>query len=418
MRILFVHQNFPGQFVHLAPALMQRGHEVVGLTSRNFAPPPGIPIARYNWEKPPHDPGLPRFAATFVEMTRRGEVVARAASQLQDEHNFTPDIVFGTPGWGETIFLKEVFPDALHVLYAEFFYRTRGHLLGFDPEFSSSGLSSRIALTIDNAHLLLSINAADRFVAPTHWQARSFPATVQPRMTVIHDGIDTALASPGEVQVTLPGTSLTLKTGDEILTFINRNLERHRGFHIFMRALPEILRKRPEAHAVIIGGDGESYSPKPASGKSWKQHMLDEVGGRLDLSRVHFVGHVPHAMFLDLMRVSRVHAYLTYPFVLSWSLLEAMSAEALIVASRTAPVEEVIDDGVNGRLVDFFDIAAWSETLIDALAAPGKYNALRRAARRTIVKRYDLQSLCLPRQISFLEGLEPKHGCKRNSAGT
>jgi len=416
MRILFVHQNFPGQFVHLAPALIQRGHEVVGLTSRSFAQPPGIPIARYNWEKLPHDPGIPKFATTFVEMTRRGEVVARAAAQLQDEHKFKPDIVFGTPGWGETIFLKEIFPEAVHILYAEFFYRTRGHLLGFDPEFSSTGLSSRIALTIDNAHLLLSINAADRFMAPTHWQARSFPETVQSRMTVIHDGIDTALATPGEARVTLPGTSLTLRTGDEVLTFINRNLERHRGFHIFMRALPEILNKRPEAHAVIIGGDGESYSPKPASGKSWKQEMLDEVGGRLDLSRVHFVGHVSHAMFLDLMRIARVHAYLTYPFVLSWSLLEAMSVEALIVASRTAPVEEVIEDGVNGKLVDFFDVAAWSEILIDALAAPEKYQTLGQAARRTIVKRYDLQSICLPRQISFLEGLAPKPGRRPNLA--
>ena len=194
------------------------------------------------------------------------------------------------------------------------------------------------------------------------------------------------------------------KTGDEVLTFVNRDHEPHRGFHIFMRALPKVLEARPQARIVIVGGDEQSYSPRPGANKTWRQVMLAEVGDRLDLSRVHFVGKIPYATFIDLMRVSRVHAYLTYPFVLSWSMMDAMSAGCFVVGSRTSPVEEMISDGVNGRLVDFFDVAAWSETLIDTLAHPEKYEHLQAAARRTIVETYDLRKHCLPRLVEFVEG--------------
>ena len=205
------------------------------------------------------------------------------------------------------------------------------------------------------------------------------------------------------MRVAIPGTGITVQHGDELLTFINRNPEPSRGFHIFMRALPAVLKARPNARVVIIGGDERSYSPVPGSGKTWRQIMLDEVGAQLDLSRVHFVGKVPYPVFVDLMRASRVHAYLTYPFVLSWSLLEAMSAGAFVIGSRTPPVEEVIKDGVNGRLVDFFDVGGWSAALIDALANPQQAEAMRAEARRTVVENYDLQTNCLPRLIDFVE---------------
>ena len=195
-----------------------------------------------------------------------------------------------------------------------------------------------------------------------------------------------------------------LSHGDEVLTYVSRNLEPYRGFHIFMRALPAVLRARPKAHVVIIGGDGQSYGARPKGDKSWKQTFLDEVAGGLDLSRVHFTGQVPYPQFIALMQISRVHAYLTYPFVLSWSLLEAMSMGAMVIGSRTPPVEEVIRDGENGRLVDFFDVAGWSTALSGALSDPDAATPLRKAARETIVSRYDLRSNCLPRLVSFVEG--------------
>lgn len=405
MRILFVHQNFPGQFKHLAPALRARGHDALAISANPNAHLFNFPTARYAWTPPVIDRKALKHAAVFSEMTQRAEVVAAAAVELRDKHGFKPDVVFGTPGWGETLFLKEVFPDARHLLYGEFFYRTKGHLLGFDPEFSKASLAARVALTADHAYLLLALNQVERILAPTRWQAQSFPDYVQDRITVVHDGVDTGSIVPDRNAVArLPDGGPEFRAGDELLTFINRNLEPHRGFHIFMRALPEVLAARPNAHVVIIGGDETSYAGRAPGGMTWKEFMLAEVGGRLDLSRVHFTGKVPYPLFLDLMRVARVHAYLTYPFVLSWSMLEAMSAGAYVIGSKTPPVEEVIQDGVNGRLVDFFDVAAWRDALIDGLAHPERADAMRVAARRTIVEGYDLKTVCLPKLIEFVEG--------------
>ncbi len=407
MRVLLVHQNFPAQFVHVAPALAARGHDVLALTTDRHANPSPVPTVRYKWTPRAFETKAYGLAATYAEMTYRGQVVATAAAELREKRGYVPDVVFGSIGWGETLFLREVWPEARHLLYAEFFYRPRGLDVGFDPELSSTTLASRVAVTARQGHLLLAVNGADKLLAPTRWQAATFPADVQSRMTVIHDGIDTDRVRPaeGDAAVEIPGTGLRFRKGDEVLTFINRNLEPHRGCHIFLRALPAVLAARPEAQVVIVGGDGRSYSPSPGPDKTWKQVFLDELGPRLDLSRVHFVGKVPYATFVDLMRVTRVHAYLTYPFVLSWSMIEAMSAGALVIGSRTPPVEEVIEDGVNGLLVDFFDVAAWSKALIEALAEPARFDDLRHAARRTIIDRYDLRTRCLPRMIDFIESV-------------
>ncbi|MDX2307424.1 MAG: glycosyltransferase [Hyphomicrobium sp.] len=412
MQILLVHQNFPGQFVHLAPALAARGHNVIALTAstntNNY--PNGISLAKYNWDPPTFDRKTFRLARTYSEMCYRGEIVASAAIELRDRHGVNPDIVFGTPGWGETLFLREIWTEATHILYGEFFYGPRGLDVGFDPELYKGDLAARMAVTSNNAHLLVATHAADKILSPTHWQARSFPDYIRHRVTVIHDGIDTDRVAPAADAVAqVPGTDIVLRKGDEVLTFINRNLEPHRGYHIFMRALPKVMAARPNVRVVIIGGDGISYSLRPPGDKTWKDIFLDEVKDRLDMSRVHFVGKVPYPTFVNLMRVTRVHAYLTYPFVLSWSMLEAMAAGALVVGSRTPPVQELITDGVNGRLVDFFDVGGWSEALIEALAEPARYDACRAAARETIVGQYDLRRICLPRLVEFVEqsGVKP-----------
>ena len=405
MRILLVHQNYPGQFVHLAPALAKRGHDVTALTDETNKRTFPTRTARYAFKKPALDPKTtPRLATTFAEHVARGEVVARAAHELRERHGLMPDVVLGHIGWGETLFLREIWPEARHILYAELFYRPRGLDAGFDPELQRDDVWQRVWITSRQAHLMMAMQAADQALAPTEWQARSFPENLRSRISVIHDGIDTDKLKPdATASVTLPGTSVRLKAGDEVLTFVNRNLEPYRGYHIFMRALPAVLAARPSAQVVIVGGEGVSYGAKPAKG-TWKQIFLDEVRDRLDLARVHFVGNVPYPTFVDLMKVARVHAYLTYPFVLSWSMLEAMSAGALVVGSRTPPVEELISDGVNGRLVDFFDIAGLAAVLTETLAEPRRFMHLRQAARQTILDRYDLETRCLPQLIELVEG--------------
>jgi glycosyltransferase involved in cell wall biosynthesis len=333
--------------------------------------------------------------------------VARAALTLREKHGYVPDVIFGHSGWGETLFLKEVWPEAKLLVYAEFYYKGRGADVGFDPEFNPPVFDQVMIAQGRTAHLGQALVHADAGLSPTRWQASTYPPTLRHMIEVIFDGVNTDVMTPNpSAVVTLPDGP-TFAAGDEVLTFVNRNLEPYRGYHTFMRALPAVMAARPNAQVVIVGGDEVSYGAAPKGAKGWKDLILNEVRDKLDLSRVHFIGKVPYPTFVNLMQVSRVHAYLTYPFVLSWSMLEAMSAGALVVGSRTAPVEEVIRDGVNGLLVDFFDVAKWSETLIGCLADPEAYAPLRLAARRTILENYDLHSICLPRMVEFVESHGP-----------
>ena len=250
------------------------------------------------------------------------------------------------------------------------------------------------------------MSAADAALSPTEFQRSQHPAWCRERIRVVHDGIDTALFRPDPgAFVRLNKRGLTLRAGDEVVTFVARQLEPYRGYHSFMRALPELMRRRPKAHIVIVGGDGVSYGNAPPHGQtSWKQMFLDEVSAQLDPSRISYVGKLPHKVLTQLLQVSAAHVCLTYPFVLSWSMMEAMSVGAVVVGSSTAPVQELITHGHNGLLTDFFDSATLAATLADALAQGPALAHLRQAARQTIVERYDLQRHCLPAQIDFVTG--------------
>lgn len=408
MKILFVHQNFPAQFLHLAPELQARGHECVALTDAQNNRQAGVKILKYKHDPLTPDPAATRLGRNFTVMSDRGVTVARAALQLRDQHGFTPDVIFGHSGWGETLFLKEVWPSAQLLIYAEFYYKGQGADVGFDAEFEKPSFDQVMIAQARAAHLGQALLHADAGVSPTKWQASTYPPILRERLDVIFDGVDTAVMKPNlDASLTLPNGQV-IKAGDEVLSFINRNLEPYRGYHVFMRALPAIMAARPEAQVVIIGGDDVSYGRPAPPGQKWKDIFLNEVKDRIDLSRVHFLGKVPYQTFVTLMQVTRAHAYLTYPFVLSWSMLEAMSAGALVIGSRTAPVQELIQDGVNGHLVDFFDIEGWSKLITLALAEPERFTDLRAAARQTIVEGYDLRRICLPRMVDFVERHAPK----------
>ena len=407
MKILFVHQNFPGQFLHLAPELQRRGHECLALTDSLNKRPSAIPVIRYKHDAVAVDPAATRLGRNYTQMSDRGVTVARAASQMRDKKGYVPDVIIGHSGWGETLFLKEVWPSAKLIVYAEFYYRGQGADVGFDPEFNPPTFDQVMIAQGRAAHLGQALLHADAGLSPTQWQASSYPTALQNLIEVVHDGVDTDVMRPNaDATFALPGGTV-LRVGDEVLTFVNRNLEPYRGYHIFMRALPAVLAARPDAHVVIVGGDEVSYGAAPKGEKGWKDVILTEVQGKIDMERVHFVGRVAYDQFTALMQVTRVHAYLTYPFVLSWSMLEAMSAGALVVGSRTAPVQEVITHGANGLLVDFFDVSGWALVLRHALANPNDYLAQRDAARRMILDRYDLRRQSLPRLVAYVEGQMP-----------
>jgi glycosyltransferase involved in cell wall biosynthesis len=400
-RYLLIHQNFPGQFVHVAKALAARGHQVIGL---GITPRPveGVQVLHYPCPELEAPSQLP-MARDFEAKLARGTACAQAMQRLA-EQGFTPDLIMAHPGWGEALFCKDIWPDARLLVFSEFYYAPRGSDYDFDPEFYRDHRAGRSALRLKNTALMHALSAADAAYAPTEWQRRQVPEEYRAKVGVVHDGIDTSRVRPDpHARFSVPGKGLRFKSGDEVLTFINRNLEPYRGFHVFMRALPAILEARPQAHCVLVGGDDVSYGRKPAGGGTWREALLKEVGGRLPMERVHFVGKLPYARYLQLLQVSRCHVYLTYPFVLSWSCLEAMSAGCVVAASRTAPVEEVIEHGVNGLLFDFFDAQALAASAVAVLADPAGHAHLGHAARRTTVERFDLATRCLPELLKQVD---------------
>jgi len=397
VRFLFVHQNFPAQYWHLALHLAAQGHEVAAIGEkanalRQRTRVPGIRLLGY--EVP-----APVLVDPLGAAIARGRAAADAATLLRRD-GFVPNVMLAHPGWGEATFLKDVFPAAKLVLYCEFFYRARGADVGFDPEFPPRP-ESVAQLRLRNAPFLIALDAADEGIAPTRWQKQQFPTPHWPQIAVVHDGIDTDAVKP-DAGARLAIGGIELGTQDEVVTYVARNLEPYRGFHSFMRAIPEIQRRRPQARIVMVGGDKVSYSPRLPTGETYRALLMKELGDAIDYSRVLMAGQLPYADYLRLLQISAAHVYLTYPFVLSWSMLEAMSAGALVVGSRTPPVEEVIAHGENGLLADFFspqDIAVQVER---ALADRGAMLPLRNRARQTVVGRYDLRRICLPQQAALV----------------
>ncbi|HKK97837.1 MAG TPA: glycosyltransferase [Marivita sp.] len=409
MKILLIHQNFPGQFKHLGPALAARGDQVVALTPKVKEPVTwrGIKILPYAVNRG-STPNIHPWLVDFETKILRSTACYDAAIALRSR-GYTPDVIIAHHGWGESLFLKDVWPTARLGLYCELYHRSGAEETRFDPEFPTSAPDrDALRLRLKNLNNRLHEEVMDAGISPTSFQASTYPDQYQDRITISHDGIDTRkITANPEATLALPN-GRTLTCADEVVTFINRNLEPYRGYHVFMRALPELLRRRPNAQITILGGDETSYGAKPPAGKTWKQIFIDEVRGVIsdeDWARVHFLGRVPYDQFLSLIQVGTVHVYLTYPFVLSWSLVESMSAECAIVASNTAPVKEVMTDGETGVLIDFFDTSALVDETCALLDDPERRAMLGRNARHFVQANYDLTDICLPRQLAWVDAL-------------
>ena len=375
MRVLVIHQNFPGQFALLVRTWSQRaGWDVRGL-GRDTAP--GLPdfnaLMRYQPARAVR-PNQHAYLRQMEDATLHGQATARAMLALR-QSGFVPDVIVAHPGWGETLYAKDVFPDSRLVHLCEWYYSAEDADVGFDPEFPVS-FDTRARIRTWNALHTLNLTHCDVAVAPTQWQKSRHPEIFHPKIRVQHEGVATHELGPdADATVTTP-SGVVLAAGDidrPVITYVARNLEPYRGFHVFMRALERIQRIDPRCHALIVGGNEVSYGQRPpandiaksARAGNWREHMLTQV--KLDPTRTHFMGRLPREQYLRVLQVSNAHVYLTYPFVLSWSLLEAMACGTPVVASDTAPVREVLHDGENGRLVDFFDIDAISDAAIETM---------------------------------------------------
>jgi glycosyltransferase involved in cell wall biosynthesis len=398
MNWLFIHQNFPAQFVHAARHLSASGDQVVFITQQKERELPGVRKVVYTPLRRPA--GIHPFVLDINTGVENGMAVLQTCEELKRQ-GFTPDLIAGHNGWGETLFVKECWPSVPLLGYFEFFYRPHDSDLDFDAEFPPT-TTDRLRIQTRNAINLLGLEAADCGQTPTEFQRSLYPERYRGSIEVIHEGINTELVRPeSSTRMWLSG-GLSLSRKDPVITYSSRNLEPYRGFHVVMRTLPALLERHPTARVLITGGNEVSYGRPPTQAKTWREQLLAELGNKLDLSRVYFLGRLNYGQYLAMLQISSVHIYFTYPFVLSWGLLEAMAAGCAIVASRTPPVEEVMRDGENAVLVDFFDKEALAERVSDILLHPQRYEAMRAAARQTVLERYDLTRICLPAYLKLL----------------
>ncbi|GBG15992.1 uncharacterized protein NMK_3615 [Novimethylophilus kurashikiensis] len=385
MKTLFIHQNFPGQFRHLAAHLARDlDSQVVSLCQPQA---PGHPLIKQRVSYEPSrkpSPHTHHYLHSLESGVLNGQAVAKVLLELKKQ-GFVPDIVIAHPGWGEALYVKDIFPATPLLSLFEFYYHAEGADTGFDPEFPLS-LDDRLRIRTRNALHLLNLEACDAGVSPTQWQKAVHPAEFREKISVVHEGIDTDGMVPNPQQTFALPSGRVLSRADEVVIYVSRNLEPYRGFHKFMHAVQEICRRRPNAQIVIVGGDGVSYGRALPEGQTYREKLLQEV--EIDPKRVHFLGKIPYADYRSLLQVSSAHVYLTVPFVLSWSMLEAMSAGCLVVGSKTAPVEEVISHGENGLLVDFFSPVEVADAVDAVFAHPDRLQTLRDNARQTVVERY------------------------------
>ncbi|MCL2022504.1 MAG: glycosyltransferase family 4 protein [Betaproteobacteria bacterium] len=379
MKILFIHQNFPGQFRHLVTHLARQPNVEMLAIGRESAPGMnGIRLLRYRPRRA-SGPKTHPYVRTFENAVLHGQQVLRMLLDLKKQ-DYQPDVVIGHPAWGETLYIKLAFPNTKLIHYSEYYYHLEGGDSGFDPEFPLT-LEDAARITSRNALHLLCIEQCDLGITPTHWQKSRFPAIYHDKIEVIHEGIRIDQLNPDSTAFLKFPNGKQLRAGDPVVTYVARNLEPYRGFHRFIRALPELLKAHADCQILVVGGDGVSYGELPKDAPNWREKMLRE--NSIDQERVHFLGKVSYDMYRRILQISAVHVYLTYPFVLSWSALEAMACGCLLVASDTPPVREVIRHGENGWLVDFFDGRALVEQTLYALSNPPEAATLRANARQS-----------------------------------
>jgi len=383
--VLFVHNNFPAQFRDLAETLVARGVRCAAIGQSNAPGVEGMSIGRYVLDRGTTPGILPWAVRAEADLIRAGGAL-RVAKMMKAE-GFDPAVIVGHPGWGETVFLDEVWPDAKQVAFAEFFYHGRGLDIDFDEEFFETTEDGVLRGRAKNVVMALAYAEADAIVAPTEFQASTLPAVLRQRMRVIHEGVDVDTIRPGPPQPFELPDGRIIPPGTPVITHVNNNLEPMRGLHIFARALPRLMAEVPDAQVLVFGRESpRPYGGQPPDGKTWRDIVFE--GLEVDPARLHFLGKAPHDQMLAALRLSTAHVYYTYPFVLSWSLVEAMASGCYVIASDTPPLHDAIQDGVNGRLLPFFDVAALSEAMIAACRDPQAAAPLRAAARATAVAKF------------------------------
>lgn len=410
MNILFIHPTFPGQFIHLAAYLANDPkNNVVFLAEKNAlgAMLKGVRLGLYKRpdEKEIEKAKNTRFLSTAAESVLKGEQILISLDYLRKKENYIPDIIIGHTGWGSMLFVKDYYPSVKTLGLFEWYFHAElnGKLFCSEKEAT---ISQRVTFRTKNAHHLLSLEACDAGYTPTRWQYDQFPKEYQYKLSQIHDGIDTEFCSPLDIRPGLlletASTRLNLPEGTEIVTYVSRGFEEMRGFPQFMDAIRILLKERPLCHVILAGADSICYGDKLQNGQTYK--TIEDQKGGYDKNRIHFVGHLHRDNYQKLLRASSCHVYLTLPYVLSWSMLEAMSFGLPLVASDTIPCKEVVTDNVNGLLADFYSPTQIAQKICELLDDRQKAKKLGHVAREIILDRFEV-SKCVRQQETLINKL-------------
>ncbi len=400
MRVLFMHPNFPAQFRHVATVLgREPGNQLIFLTkTRNDWEIPGVTKAYYAPARDPK-PETHHYLRGLEAAVLQGQAAYRSCEELK-RRGFYPDLVYAHSGWGPSLYVKDVFPRAPFLSYFEWYYQPTGSDADFDPSEPLTA-DDYPRIRTKNTSILLDIANCDWGISPTYWQRSQFPLLFQKKIAVLHDGVDTDYFAPKPgAKLVLPDKNLDLSEVTELVTYVARGMEPYRGFPQFIEMLGILQKRRPNVHAVIVGENRVCYGKAAPAGTTYKEMMLAKVP--LDMSRVHFTGPLPYGQYLQVIQASSVHVYLTRPFVLSWSMIEALSTGCVVLGSDTGPVREVITDGVNGLLVDFFDVERIADRVEEVLDNPEAMIPIRQKARETVLTRYAHAQL-LPQHLQLMQ---------------
>ncbi|WGV27863.1 glycosyltransferase family 4 protein [Halotia branconii] len=399
MRVLFLHSNFPAQYRHVALALAQNpNNQVVFGTKNRDVNLPGVYKVIFEPSRNPH-PTTHHYVRPLESAVLHGQAAFKLAEQLKIK-GFVPDVICGHSGWGPTLYIKDAFPDTPLICYFEWFYHALGSDADFDPT-DPLNVDDIARIRTKNAPILIDLYTCDRGLSPTNWQRAQFPSEFHQKISVLHDGVDTDYFKPQPgAKLVLP--NLDLSGVDEIVTYVARGMEPYRGFPQFIETLAYVQERRPNCHVVIVGSERVCYGKSLPNNLTYKDLMLKKVP--LDLSRVHFTGSLPYGQYLQVIQASSVHVYLTRPFVLSWSMIEAMATGCLVLGSDTAPVTEVIEDGKNGLLVDFFSPRKIADRIDEVFNHPTRMTEIRANARKTALERYSLANL-LPQHLQLIKDI-------------
>jgi len=396
MKIIFIHRNFPAQFRHLVSKLLENpDNDIFFITNNKKHSQYGVKKIVYEPTRN-INPDNHHYLKFNEDCILHGQAVAKVLLELKK--HIKPDIIYAH-AWGVDMFVKDIFPDTPLVCYYEWFYNS----FGSDVDFVSNGkipVDNQCKIRVKNSPLLISLYSSDYGITPTLWQLKQFPEIFRSKISVIHDGINTDIFCPSlNTKLVIPSKKLDLSDSEEIVTFATRGMEPYRGFPQFMEAAYIIQKRRPKCHIVVAGDDRVCYGSSRSDGRTYKQYMLDKF--EFDNSRLHFTGSLPYSEYIRLLQCTNAHVYLTYPFVLSWSVLEAMSCGCPIVASDTPPVKEIIQDRINGFLADFFSPDEIADKIEEVLDNKGDLRDIKQNARNTIIQNYNLSEL-LPRHIEML----------------